>query len=244
MKQVPLIDDGHAAQLERDRGYELDRTPAAVCRQGLEWAIDNITSELGWDRIPATMIDIGAGSGVFGQQLLLAEFSGGLPFVPHRIAIEPRPEESPHLRRHYEQIALCTFAKWWTIHMSVVQVDPTRAWVACNPAFSIFPDIVRACAQVCVATLIYGSIAWGCSEAGAELFEAHPPVACARIVGRVHHRGPGLNPETGKPWGADQRDCCWWLWMRDHDPDRWSTENLPVLPPEQRRWIVAPGAEP
>lgn len=252
MNQIPLIDDGHAAKLERDREYELDRTPAAVCRQGLVWAMEQMHAE---DiAVPATTIDIGAGSGVFGQQLpaAMGERSGEddwcerlLPQGPvHRVAIEPRVEESPHIRRHYETVSLMTFAEWMRRRTDASFSAMTHAWVACNPAFSIFPDIVRTCAPVCVATLLYGSIAWGCSEAGAELFEAHPPYACARVVGRVHHRGPGVNPETGKAWGADQRDNCWWLWLKDHAPDRWTTENLPLLPFEQRRWTIPPGQEP
>lgn len=236
--QIPLIDDGHAAKLERDREYELDRTPVSVCRQGLVWAIDKMLAEIG--KVPSTMIDIGAGSGVFGQQLNAIEAAEkNLVRLAYTIAIEPRVEESPHLRRHYDEVHLCTFGAWQRTTAGPL----CNAWVACNPAFSIFPDIVRACAPVCVATLLYGSIAWGCSEAGAELFAAHPPYACARVVGRVHHRGPGLNPKTGEPWGADQRDNCWWLFLRDHAPDRWTTENLPILPSEQRRWTTPPGQE-
>lgn len=244
MSQIPLIDDGHAAVLERERGYELDRTPGPVCNQGLVWGVHQI---VGWGcKVPRTMLDIGAGSGVFGQQLVLVHREHAERFDEGRLqcaAIEPRLEETPHLRRLYEHLYLCTFGKWMT-EPSDLRPHLPRLWVASNPAFSIFPDIVRACAPVCTATLLYGSIAWGCSEAGAELFEEHRPVACGRVIGRVHHRGPGHNPKTGEPWGADQRDNCWWLWMRDHRPDHWMTYNLPLLPSEQRRWTIPPGQEP
>lgn len=233
--QLDLIDDGHLAALERDRSHEVDRTPPAVCRQGLEWGFAKI------GHVPRYSLDIGAGSGVFGQQLGLIT-----PGEICRIAVEPRQEERGHLGRHYEDVHMISF-----VEFVQRRAMPVRAVLASNPAFSIFPDIVRAYVPVLDAVLLYGSIAWGCSEEGAALFAEHPPAHCARIIGRVNHRGPGINPASitkdcpnGKPWGADQRDVCWWLWKRGHTSRVWITENLQPLTVEQRRWTIPPGREP
>lgn len=240
--QLALIDDGHAELLERDRLFEVDRTPAAVVRQGLTWAIELAGVPLG-----APLVDVGAGAGVFGQQYNRIALERNAPERPRNIAIEPRAEENASLSllRHYEQVHECTFATFAETAMPrLLRRSVYAAWCASNPAFSIFPDIVEAFAGELRALLLYGSIAWGCSAEGAKLFERHPPVACARVVGRVNHRGPGLNPKDGKPWASDQRDVCWWLWVRKQRPARWTCENLPELDGPLRTWKVPPGSEP
>lgn len=237
--QLALLDDGHAELLERDRLFEVDRTPAAVVRQGLEWAIELAGIPLG-----APLIDVGAGAGVFGQQYNRVALERGAPERPRSVAIEPRGEEAEALQRHYDRVHVCTFAAFVELELAQ-RVRGTRdtAWCASNPAFSIFPSIVEQLAGELRTVLLYGSIAWGCSAEGSALFEKHPPFACARVVGRVAHRGPGLNPKDGKPWASDQRDVCWWLWVRGERPRRWTCENLPELDGALRRWRVPPGSE-
>lgn len=246
--QLALIDDGHAAKLDRDREHEVDRTPCAVCRQGLEFAIERAGIPSG-----SPLIDIGAGGGVFGQQynaIVAADASSpyrnaGDLARPSNIAIEPREEEAPNLRRHYSTTIVATFATFAAETLPTMRRGTLdTAWVACNPAFSIFQDIVRTMVPQVCAVLLYGSIAWGCSEEGAELFEQFRPTACGRVRGRVHHRGPGRNPKTGEPWGADQRDVCWWLWQRGKNPTTWATRNLPLLASVDRQWKIPPGTEP
>lgn len=246
--QLSLIDDGHVEKLERERAFELDRTPGPVCHQGLLWGLDNIRVTTN-DYAPPTMIDIGAGSGVFGQQIRKIARVPGNGVRSHSlrcIAIEPREEERPWLERHYDEAHQCRFSEY----LENERV-PEHAWCASNPAFSIFPTIVRELVPRLELVLLYGSIAWGCSEEGAELFAEYPPIACARVIGRVHHRGPGINPASitkdcpeGKPWGADQRDNCWWLWKRGNRSRVWTTENLAPLTSDQRRWTIPPGQEP
>lgn len=220
-----LLNDGHDAELERLREYEADYTPGPVVRQGLEWALQRVG-------MPLRFLDPSAGAGVFGQQLSALGHDG------LRWAIEPRREERG-LGRHYQVVTISRFEE--------TDFDDPFGLIATNPPFSMWPTFLT-CALDLVeeggAVLFYGSIAWGQSGAGAPIFATHPPIRCARVVGRVIHRGPGLNPKTNKPWASDQRDTCWWLWVKGHHPRGWTTENLPALPKEARRWTVKPGTEP
>lgn len=237
--QLALLDDGHTVRLERDREFEVDRTPGPVVAQGLRWAI-----ELAGIPTSSPLVDVGAGAGVFGQQYNAICLELGARRVPSSFAIEKRREEIDALSRHYTHAYWGSFAEWCELELAKLQRGTLDTfWCASNPAFSIFASIVDALAPVLRAVLLYGSIAWGCSSEGAQLFEKHPPTACARVVGRVNHRGPGLNPRDGKPWAADQRDVCWWLWVRGQRPRRWSCENLPELEQQQRTWKVPPGSE-
>jgi predicted RNA methylase len=226
-----LIDDGHEMDLARLRDYEVDYTPGPVAQQGLAWALRVLSMSYASQR---RVLDPSAGAGVFGQQLrpMLHE--------PFMWAVEPRFEEKGNLKRHYDEVEACAFA-------DADFDDEPFDLIATNPPFSLWTDFLERALDLIHddgGVLLYGSIAWGQSSEGAKVFEQHRPSNGARIVGRVHHRGPGVNPKTGKPWGADSRDSCWWLWRKRHTPRTWTTENLPELPPEARRWVVKPGTEP
>jgi hypothetical protein len=185
---------------------------------------------------PLRFLDPSAGAGVFGQQL---HALGHDAIAGFRWAVEPRTEEKGNLKRHYHEVEACRFEE-------ADFDDEPFDLAGTNPPFSIWPLILERSLELVHdggAVLLYGSIAWGQSSEGAAVFAKSRPSRCARVVGRVHHRGPGLNPKTGKPWGADQRDVCWWLWERRRSPKTWTTENLPALPPESRRWTVIPGTE-
>lgn len=234
---LPLLDDGHAATTERLREYEVDYTPGPVVRQGLEWLVLRLRMVLEFPRW--RVLDPSAGAGVFGQQL---HAMGHDPDHGFRWAVEPRFEEKGNLKRHYHEVDCCTFEDF--ADDGGRDVEPFDL-VAGNPPFTLWPKFVERAYALAPggAILLYGSPVWGQSAEGAEVFRRFPPYACARVVGRVHHRGPGLNPKTGKPWGADQRDSCWWLWVPALRPWTWTTANLPALPAEARRWTVRPGTE-
>jgi len=229
-ERLSLIEDGHAAGLDRLREFEVDYTPGPVVRQGLAWALRHVG-------MPRRFLDPAAGAGVFAQQL---DALGHDPDHGFRWAVEPRPEERGNLRRHYHSVASCRFEE-------CEDFGGPFDLIATNPPFSVWPQFLARSLDLVSdrgAVLFYGSLAWGQSGEGAEVFSRLPPTACARVVGRVHHRGPGVNPKTGKPWGADLRDMCWWLWDRGSKHRApWLTENLPPLPAESRRWIVRPGTE-
>lgn len=241
MSQIPLIDDGHVARLERDREHQVDRTPGPVAYQGVSWAANWFCASEG--RNMKTIVDTGTGAGVFGQQE--RRILGPEAVL---IGIEVRPEEHA-AARHYDRFIVGD-ATDPAIVESIGGVDATIA----NPKFKIWPALLRAYLPISRFVMFYGTISWGCAEGdeddsgtgltGAALFDEFPPLACGRIRGRVAHRGPGLNPKTDKPWGADQRDCCWWLWKRGNTHPVWQTENLPQLAQHERRWLVPPGSEP
>jgi predicted RNA methylase len=227
---VALIDDGHEMELARLRDYEVDYTPGPVTRQGVEWALRTLSMSYASRK---RVLDQSAGAGVFGQQIrpLLHD-----PFI---WAVEPRFEEKGNLKRHYDEVEACRFED--------ADFDDEPFDLACtNPPFSLWATILERSLDLVHddgAVLLYGAIAWGQSSEGAKVFSRFRPAHCARVVGRVHHRGPGLNPKTKKPWGADQRDVGWWLWRKRSTPRTWSTENLPELSPEARKWVVKPGTE-
>lgn len=232
-----LIDDGHEAELERLRDFEVDYTPGPVAFQGLGWGAAQL-GLLGVLFRKMRFLDSSAGAGVFGQQLqrLGHDADAGM-----RWAVEPRLEERGNLKRHYHEVESCRFEDTDDLDSEPFDLLGT------NPPFSLWmTHLERGLDLVCDGggVLFYGAIAWGQSSEGAKTFSRFPPTSCARVTGRVHHRGPGLNPKTGKPWGADQRDVCWWLWVKGRAPKTWTTENLPELPPEARRWVVKPGTEP
>lgn len=229
MTQVTLIDDGHAAQLERERDFEVDYTPGPVVRQGLTWLANYCAAD---GHQPMTMLDPCAGAGVFGQQATRV-FGTDI----YSLGIEPREEERENIVRNYSLFATMTAEAY------AMRFGQRPDITATNPPFSLWPEILRLYLPRSRWVMLYGTISWGCSDAGAEIFRNTPPFACARVVGRVHHRGPGLNPETGKPWGADQRDVCWWLFRHGNTHPAWATENLAPLPADERRWIVKPGTE-
>lgn len=230
---IPLIDDGHASELERLRDLEVDYTPGLVARQGLAWGVGHL---FGGVRPHMRFLDPSAGAGVFGQQLAAL---GHDPDVGFRWAVEPRIEERGNLKRHYHEVETCRFE-------DADFDDEPFDLAGTNPPFSLWALILERSLDLVGddgGVLLYGPIAWGQSSDGAKVFARFKPSHCARVVGRVHHRGPGLNPKTKKPWGADSRDVCWWLWSKRDRPRTWSTENLPELPPEARKWVVKPGTE-
>jgi hypothetical protein len=244
--QGTLIDDGHMAKLERDREFGVDYTPGAVAMQILTRLSKRFVEAEG--RKPTSFVDTCAGGGVFGQQARKLWCGGANAIGPTQIGIEPRKEEFGACR-HYDKYIVGRAEDIVDI------VDDTLGGgtidiTATNPDFKIWPTILRLYLPRSRWVMLYGTISWGCSEEGAAVFAEFPPFACDRVVGRVHHRGPGLNPETGKPWGADQRDVCCWTWrrgVRHAQPDGmpvWTTTNLPALSSAERKWLVKPGSEP
>lgn len=229
-----LIDDGHAAHIDRMREFEVDYTPGPVVRQGLEWGLAS-----SWrHRLPGMrFLDPSAGAGVFGQRLGAL---GHYPSVGMRWAVEPRAEETGNLKRHYDEVESCRFEECDDFDGEPFDVIGT------NPPFSLWAMFLERALDLVSdggMVLFYGALAWGQSSEGARVFSRSMPSACARVVGRVHHRGPGLNPKTGKRWVGDKRDTCWWLWRRGLRQRAWTTENLPALPAEARRWTIRPGTE-
>ena len=79
------------------------------------------------------------------------------------------------------------------------------------------------------------------SVPGRACYRAHPPAASWLLPGSIKFR-QGINPDKGKPWGADQRCYQVTLWLRSHTGPC-STYMLEDLEPHERAWSVLPGSE-
>lgn len=228
MSQQDLGLDSRIAEHQRERNFNVDRTPLGVIRQGLSYA-----SALGLtDWADGLFLDPSAGDGRFA--LVMRESSSDVPKPRHIECIEPRIEELGPLGvvSDIAETARLQDACLSRLHYDVI---------ATNPPFDQWAEIALKCYQDYLAPggmmVFYGLSTWGHSdepsEAG-ELFRRIPPTVQMRIHGRVRHR-VGHNPNTGKPYGTDSRKYSWWVWHKAHAGIRgWNTFNLPPLPREER----------
>lgn len=216
----------------RLKSYQAFFTPRPIVRQGLRY-VDRLLR-----RDPEVVVDPSAGSGVFGQV-----FSEIWPDSPS-LGIEVRGEERPYLIPHYDEVRIGSF-------LDSLPPGPVDL-IATNPPFREFPAFVKQGHRWLRGEgvlVLLGLSTWGQSARGAELFAEYCPVAQLRVGGRIGFRGPGVNPDTGKPWGADQRDYSWWVWVADADPlewmgsQYWRTVQLPPLSAGDRTWQIRPGRD-
>jgi hypothetical protein len=219
---------------DRLKQFEVDCTPGPVVRQGFE-AVDEILSP----RSRLRVLDLCAGSGVFGQQArrVLKE--------PELVAVEIREEEKPNLDRHYDEVHIGDFRE-------VVPTLGAFDLVITNPAFSLFVAALEAGTAVIRrggAVVLLGLNELGTrGSASREAWDEHRPTWQWRIAGTLGFRGPGINPKTKKPWGTDTRSYSWWTWQRrgrreDLSRRTWSALDLPLLEAHGRSWKVRPGTE-
>lgn len=221
------IDDG----LTHDTNDpDLSFTPEPVARQGCEALAEVLGIE------PSRVLDPSAGGGVFGKVARdvwpQAELHG----------VEPRESERDSLARHYDHH-----------HVGFIQDAPLPGWhqaaafdlVVTNPPFSCWVDVLGSVVPYVQGFVAFlGLSTWGQSSDQQACFQHLRPHCQLRVVGRVHFRGPGINPRTGKRWGADQRDVSWWVWRIEDRPPlpSWFVRDLPELPPAARRWTERPGS--
>lgn len=169
---------------------------------------------------PRTILDLGAGRGVFGQR------AGFVWPGAHRTAIEIRPEEGEHLARWYETVHLADFRD---LDARTASVD----LIVGNFAFRHLERKVQwglAQAQH-VLTIVPAS--FGAEERAEHLLQHRPPGDSLRLAGRIsfmygrtdfqHHEALLWGPATSKR--------------------AWVTHPLPLLPLSSRRWIIVPGEE-
>lgn len=221
---------------ERQKEFAVDYTPRAVVRQGLMMA-RTLCPQLAAIR---RFLDPCAGAGVFGSVVReLWPASGVLS-----IAIEPRGEEEPHLRRHHDAIYLDTFQACAELPRGS-EID----LIATNPKFGIWPELLPWALHRLSergVLLLYGLSNWGHSREPSErsdIFAKYPPLYQLRVGGRVRHR-VGKN-DKGKPYGTDSRKYSWWLldMSRPGTPGRHTTIDLAQLLPHELRFTAVPGTE-
>ena len=232
----------------RLREHEADFTPLGVVRQFVDWLCARQPN--GWSPLACKRIlDPSAGAGAYGA-VLRARFPRA-----HLTAIELRPEERPHLERHYDEViigdARVELAK-------LAEAGRRFDLIATNPPFTLLVDLLKLCLPLLgddAVLALFGLTQWGQAEDHHETLDQHRPFGQARVGGRVRFRS-GLNPKTGKPWSADAREYCHWVWSQigrlvPVDPDRrvpleheeWFVWQLPPLPAEDRAWTIRPGTE-
>jgi hypothetical protein len=225
---------------DRLREFEVDCTPGPIVRQGFETFVEAFSPPAG-----LRVLDLCAGSGVFGQQ------ARSVLDRPHLTAVEIRPEERPNLERWYDVVRIADVR---TVELGEFDL------VVGNPAFTLWVPVleraVGALAPLGVAMLL------GLNELGTRgsvsrgAWERWVPAWQWRIAGTIGFRGPGLNPKTGKPWGCDQRSYSWWSWRRPQGwampraavqmgrlAAAWSTMDLALLSAAERSWVQRPGTE-
>lgn len=249
----------------RLREHEADFTPLGVVRQFLPWLDDHARGGFQLDRV-RTFLDLTAGAGAYGQ--VAREL---LPNVEQLVAIECRPEELPHLERHYTEVViddvLATLRRF---------AGEGRRFdlIATNPPFTLLADLVPLAfellergarldqrnghlALLCRTQVFQGERYWTAPDGSPGFLRRWCPYAQVRVGGRVKFRS-GANPKTGKPYGADSCDYSHLVWDRwglewlhgqlEHDDEaantpQWETHQLPPLPAEDRAWTIRPGTE-
>lgn len=230
------------------RRLERDCTPRPVIGQLIEVALDEL-AELGMLPRPLVAFDGWAGAGPWSSQLRLAMVKRGLPL--HITAADINPAERVYMRRWADVAIIADVRRVLAAHSFDL--------IVANPAFShVTPDFqnrdpdrwppeqtpVPLMLRSAPAALILHRHDVLCRGAGGQwLAEHYPPARVWDIAGPVFFRGPGLNPENGKPWAADQYSYSGYLWVRGHRGP-WAHSVLPALPVEDRRWTIRPGAEP
>lgn len=221
------LDDG-APDPERLRALEVDRTPAGVVAQGLAQFALHAAPQ--WDRrLPISLCDPCAGDGVFVDEAR-KRFH-----VTHARAIEIRPEEAPVLRSKYDRVDMGDLEQVLT-HQGPFRSD----LVVGNPAFSLFVPIVESWLEHGTGPylMLFGLTSVMQRAAKKVAFcRRHGPSAEYRVAGPIWFRH-GINPRTGRTWGADQRSYSWWLWVRSpvkRGPLGWATFQLPMLSVGERK---------
>lgn len=231
---IPRLVNGIPA--ERHAQYSFDATPCPVIFQGLT-ATRDVCPQL---RKLRKFCDPGAGSGAFG---MVARRVFGSQILS--VAIEPREEELPHLRRHYDAVYIDT--------MQACAEIPRGAdfdLISTNPKFEIWHEVVPWALDRLApdgVLSLYGRTYWGHSKEPAErsdLFKKYPPLITMRVGGRTRHR-VGRN-EDGKPFATDSHKYSWWVWDKSRPgiPGVRIQIDLPQLEPHELRFTTIPGQEP
>ena len=257
MSQIDML-PANAPDPERDRAYEVDRTPRGLVRAALEAHLSArgasysrtvcVAGHLVWhaDDGPLRVLDVCAGSGVWASEMRAWCERHGIPV--EITALELRPEEREHLERVADEVI---------IGDALDMLDDDHyfgayRWhiVIGNPAFSLLAmgkpkageqerrsllpvllDLARA------VVLLSTSQAFTRSEAAARWLHDHPPALELRIAQGVRFRATS-GTDTGS-----YSVTSWVPYQRHTLPgEAWPCRVL-VLPASARSWRVPPGRE-
>lgn len=228
------FDDG-GPDHERLRAHGADFTPEPVVEQGIRWVKENLGPPRSLE-----MFDPCAGAGVFGK-VMKRVFPDARTF-----GCEIREEEERYVQHWYDDSMMGSFKEFVAGDGALFDL------VVTNPDFSLFVDALETGMRVVRPggwVMLLGLNELGTrGEKSREAWDKWMPNMQLRIAGTIGFRGPGLNPETGKRWGTDQRSYSWWLWRRRRSSafkrmPFWRTCDLPLLEAHERTWRVRPGTE-
>lgn len=231
-QQVPLPIEDSGPDLERLREYEADLTPEPVVHQ---WLV-RLRDVDGLD--PRSMLDPSAGDGVFGKVARQV-----WPDV-RIVAVEPRPECREYLVAH------CDVVETMSLEAYLARGTGWFDLIVTNPPFTLALRWVPMLRRLLGADGLLSFLQLselgqrGLGKRGEDscaLFDANRPTAQFRIPGAIGYRGPGINPKTNKPHGADMRSYSWWMWTMLSYRQGWHGDQLPRLPSCDRKWLTPPG---
>lgn len=204
------------------KDYDLYRTHGDAAEQVLRGA-----AQLGVCAGPKRqrVIDIGAGSGPWGQR---AKFVwDGV----HTTALEIRGEERPYLERWYDDVRIGDFRR-------ADIVEPVDAVIGNTPFFALVDAITWGLRHVKIGgwVCLLGPAGFGADEEAEELLLTTPPRFSLRLAGRLSFTADGSDFQHHEAL----------MWQRLPSSERapsWRTFLLPPLPKSSRRWLVEPGRE-
>ncbi len=240
---------------EREREYEVDRTPRGLVRAALEAHLAArpdgarrqavyVAGHLVWSEFegePLRVLDVCAGSGVWASEVVRWCDAHGIPVEID--AIEVRPEEREHLERVAQRVHI---GDALDVLCDALDYTGRVRWhiIVGNPAFSLLAMKAgeRSLAPVLLALsratiLLSTTQAFTRSRAAAEWLHDNPAALEVRIAQGVRFRS-----SSGTD-GISYSVTSWVQHQRHVLPGTpWPCQVL-VLPAEARRWREIPGRE-
>jgi hypothetical protein len=249
-----------AAAVDADlRGRDADYTPMGVAVACLRAAMPRAFAHAALHRTPGgparvRVLDVGAGAGAWSLAAIevYRKIAGGSRSDLHVTAVEIDERERPHLERVADRVIIGDYTKA-VKRRGQFSAPPTYDLVIGNPPFSLLraqdgdveasmpAQLLRAAPAVCLFSRL---ATWSKDKPGVSVRRKYPPAFVFEVPGSIKFRAPGSrNHETGKPYGADQHSYALFVWLRGHTGPT-TTDLLPDLAAEERRWTVRPGTEP
>lgn len=181
---------------------------------------------------PRRILDPAAGSGSWGRAAAVAWPEAEL------VALEPREQEAPGLRRVYHRVVVGRFGE--------ADVGGPYDLLLGNPPFTSWSAGWHASARRQGLLTPGGLVAllglsqWGQSRQAWPLLRAWPPELQVRTGGRMQARGDG---------STDARETSLWVFREGRAPEaqpRWSTVQAPPLGRRLHSWSLGrvPGVQP
>lgn len=242
---------------EREREYEVDRTPRGLVRAALEAHLAArpdgarrqavyVAGHLVWSEFegePLRVLDVCAGSGVWASEVVRWCDAHGIPVEID--AIEVRPEEREHLERVAQRVYIGDALELLgddhylgCFRWHIVVGNPAfslLAWDPQDPARIPLAPMLLELARAMI--LLSTTQAFTRSLLAAGWLHANPPALEVRIAQTVSFRG------GSKSDGISYSVTSWVQHQRHVLPGTpWPCSVL-VLPAEARRWREIPGRE-